>query len=69
MNEEIRLVVEIATPSPDELEAFRRIQIAGIRRFLEAVEANRIRLGLSPLRGTLTVNDPSRKAQKNDPAA
>lgn len=69
MIEEIRIVVEVATPSPDELEAFRRIQIAGLRRFLEAVKANRVRLGMSPVRGTLATTGSPREVKKNDPAA
>jgi hypothetical protein len=37
----IRVVVEVVVPSPDEVEAWRRRQMGGLRRFLEAVRDNR----------------------------
>jgi hypothetical protein len=46
-------VAEIIPPLPDELEALRRVQLAGLRRFLLAVLATRQELGLSLPQGTL----------------
>ena len=46
--EPVRLVVEIASPPPGQEEAWRRRQMAGLRRFLEAVQDNRRPAGLIP---------------------
>jgi hypothetical protein len=47
-------VVEIVQTLPEEIDAVRTCQLAAIRRFLEAVAANRKAAGVSGLTGSVS---------------
>jgi hypothetical protein len=62
--DDLKLEVEIRQPLPEETEALRRRQLAGIRRFLEAVLANREAAGLSDSRGSLGALESAKDDQE-----
>lgn len=51
-------MAEIRHPPSEELEAFRRRQLSGLRRFLEVIVRNRAAAGVSVLQGNLGSSDP-----------